>query len=56
MNTIHVDSPHDDDKKRARVFEGQLYVFSPTPNSLAFCDFARGLLEEAFAPLNPLEA
>ena len=56
MNTIHVDSPHDDDTKRMRAFEGQLYVFSPTPSSLAFCDFARGLLEEAFAPLNPLEA
>jgi hypothetical protein len=56
MNSILVDSSHDDDTRRTRVFDGQVYVFSPTPSSLAFCDFARGLLQEAFAPLDPLEA
>jgi hypothetical protein len=56
MNTIYFDSPHDDETRRTRLYEGQMYVYSPRQSSIALCDFARGLVEEAFAPLHPLEA
>ncbi len=32
---------------------GQLVVYSPTPSSKAFVDFARGPCEQAFRPLDP---
>ena len=35
------------------LFEGQLFVYSPRRSTLAFIKFARMLIEEAFAPLDP---
>jgi hypothetical protein len=55
-DTIYLDPPADDDARRASLYEGQIFVLSPRPSTLAFCAFARGLIEEAFAPLDPREA
>jgi hypothetical protein len=55
-DTIYLDPPFDDAERRRRLYEGQLIVCSPKPSALAFCAFARGLLEEAFAPLDPRTA
>jgi len=52
-NTVYYDSRFSDDRRRELLFEGQLFVYSPCPSSLAFVKFARQLIEEAFAPLNP---
>ena len=35
------------------MYEGQLFVYSPRTSSLAFVEFARQLIKEAFAPLDP---
>ncbi len=55
-NTIYIESPVHDDVRRQRVLDGQIFVFMPRPSSLALCEFARQMLEEAFAPLDPREA
>ncbi|MEH2332691.1 hypothetical protein [Nostoc sp.] len=56
MNTIYFDSIFSDEIRRKHLYNGQVFVFSPCASAIALCDFARGLLEEAFAPLDPREA
>ena len=56
MNTIFIDSPVNDEVRRHRIFSGQVFVFSPRPSSLALCDFAPEMLQEAFGGLDPQEA
>lgn len=56
MNSIYFDSPIDDNKRRNELYKGQLFVYSPTPATLAFIEFARGMIEEAFAGLDPVTA
>jgi hypothetical protein len=53
MNTVYFDRQTDDDSRRADLFDGQLFVYSPTPNSLALCEHAREMIAEAFAPHDP---
>lgn len=55
-HSILYDPAFSDDERRRRLYEGQLVVYSPRPASLAFCKFAQGLIEEAFAPLDPRTA
>jgi hypothetical protein len=56
MNTVFLDLAASDEIRRKRLYEGQLLVYAPRPCSLALCDFAREMSEEAFAPLDPMEA
>lgn len=53
MNAIYVDAPLSDDQRRDLLFRGQLFVYSPTPSSMALVNFARRMAEEAFHPLDP---
>ena len=55
-NAVYFDPQLDDDRRRKLLYEGQLVVHSPRPSSLRLCAFARGLIEEAFAPLDPRTA
>ena len=52
-NTVYIDPAVSDDERRRRVYEGQLFVYSPRKSSLAFVEFARQLIKGAFAPLDP---
>ena len=56
MNSIFFNSTLTDQDRRRRLYEGELFVFSPLPSSLALCEFARDLIQEAFARLDPQEA
>lgn len=56
MNTISFDKNIDDDLRRRDLYEGQIYVYSPTPATTALCQLARDMCEEAFAPHHPVEA
>ncbi|MEH2357223.1 hypothetical protein [Nostoc sp.] len=56
MNTIYFDSIFNDEIRRKHLYNGQMFVFSPCASAIALCDFARGMVEEAFAPLDPREA
>ncbi|GAA3748441.1 hypothetical protein GCM10022225_35620 [Plantactinospora mayteni] len=56
VTVLHFDSPMSDDERRARLFAGDLFVYSPTPHSMALVAFARQMTETAFAPHFPPEA
>jgi hypothetical protein len=55
-NAIFYDAAISDDVRRQLIFEGQLFVYSPRQSTMAFIDFARSMIEEAFAGLNPRSA
>lgn len=56
MHTIYVETGMDDATRRERLYDGQLVVFAPRASTVALCDFARGFIEEAFAPYEPCTA
>lgn len=56
MNTVYLDSMVTDDVRRQKLYEGQLFVYRPRPSSLAFCQFARELIEEVFPGRDPRTA
>ena len=35
MNTVYLDASKDDDLRRERLYDGQLYVLAPRPSTLA---------------------
>jgi hypothetical protein len=53
MPTIYVDAATTDDDRRHGLYEGDLYVASPSSGSAALCALARELSEQAFAPQDP---
>lgn len=53
MTTVYYDSRMSDDERRTALYAGDIFVYSPRKSTLAFADFARGLIREAFAPLDP---
>jgi hypothetical protein len=56
MNAVFFDPPIQDEERRRLVYQGQLFVYSPTPSSRALCEFAQQLSREAFAPYEPQRA
>ena len=50
MTAIHLDPIMSDEERRRRIYAGELFVYSPSRESLALVELARGMLEEAFAP------
>lgn len=56
MNTIYFDSPLDDDTRRSKLYQGQLFVYSPCPSASALCEHAREMIRDAFGTLDPLTA
>jgi len=53
MNAILIDAQVGDEERRALLYRGQLLVYSPTPSSIAFVEFARSMAKEAFHPYDP---
>jgi hypothetical protein len=56
MNTIYFDSSFSEADRRRHLYNGQLFVFSPRPSTVALCDFARELIQDAFGSLDPRTA
>ena len=56
MNSLFYDSTLTDDARRKALYDGQLFVYSPTAASRELCDLAHKLSVEAFAPLDPKKA
>jgi hypothetical protein len=56
MTTVYFDSKMTDAERRGKIFAGDIFVFSPRQSTLALVDFARELIEAAFAPLPPRTA
>ena len=52
-NTIYYDATISDDLRRKRLFDGQLFIYSPVSSSTAFIEFARSMIEDAFGGRDP---
>lgn len=55
-NTVYYDAQMTDNERRTALFDGQLFVYSPTKSSLAFVEFARTVIKEAFGSHDPEKA
>jgi len=53
MSAIYVDTKLSESERRGRLYDGELFVFSPSTSSAKLCEFAREMSEEAFAPHEP---
>ena len=56
MTSIFTNTAISDDQRRARLYQGDIFVADNSPAIRALADFARGMLEEAFYPHHPVEA
>ena len=56
MSTIFFDSRMSDETGGVQLYQGDLFVFSPTKSSLELCGFAVSWPGEAFAPFDPRQA
>ncbi len=56
MNTVFYDRNVDDDIRRRDLYDGQIYVYAPSPSTMELCQVARDMCEDAFAPYHPTEA
>jgi hypothetical protein len=54
--TIYLDSHLSDAERRRHLYAGDVFVYSARPATRALAEFARELIEEAFAPLEPQHA
>jgi hypothetical protein len=55
-NTIYYDPVVSDDVRRRRLYDGQLFVYSSRPSIVAFTEFARSMITDAFGGLDPKTA
>lgn len=55
-DAVCFDSPANDNARRARLYNGQILVFSARPSTIALCAHARQMIEQAFGGLDPLRA
>jgi hypothetical protein len=53
MTAVYVDSTLDEQERRNRLYEGDLFVFSPSPSAARLAQLAQDMSEEAFAPHDP---
>lgn len=53
VTTVYFGSGHDDERRRRELYSGSIYVFAPTATTLAYCEFARSMIAEAFRGLDP---
>lgn len=55
-HTIYIDTCGSDDRRRERIHAGQIFLRTQSPAVTAFVAFARDMIEQAFAPLDPEQA
>jgi hypothetical protein len=53
MTAVYIDSDVSDEERRSRLYAGDIFLFKPTPGTLALIALARAMLTEAFAPHDP---
>jgi len=56
VSSIYFDSSLTDEKRRQALYQGELFVYSPTKSAIALCHHARKMIEQAFGSLDPLTA
>jgi hypothetical protein len=55
-NAIYYDSALPDPVRRKLLYDGQIFVCSPRPSTLAFVNFAKSMIEDTFGGLDPRTA
>jgi hypothetical protein len=55
-NTVYYDFDLSDESRRQQLYDGQLFVYSARPSILAFVNFAKSMIEDAFGGLDPATA
>jgi len=53
MSAVHFDARMSDDERRERLYAGELFVYSPTRESLELVDLAKHMLGDAFGVRDP---
>jgi hypothetical protein len=53
MTAVYIDAELTDEERRARLYAGDIFIFSASPGTRALIARARGMLDEAFAPIDP---
>ena len=53
MNTVYIDPGADEALRRERLYQGQLFVLSPRPSTIALIEHARDMIETAFGGIDP---
>jgi hypothetical protein len=53
MTVVNYDARLSDDERRRRLYSGDLFVYSPVPETLELVELARRMLVDAFAPHDP---
>jgi hypothetical protein len=56
MTSVFFDAQFDDKARREHLYQGNLFVYSSRASTRALVQFAREMIEAAFAPLNPQTA
>lgn len=56
LDTVFFDSGSSDAKRRAELYNGRIFVFSPRASTVALCKFARSMIEDAFGGKDPQTA
>src|ERR1700722_17160754 len=56
MHSVYFDSASSDSLRRQRLYDGQIFVYSPRPSTLELCNLAREMIEEAFGTVDPRQA
>jgi hypothetical protein len=56
MTAVFFNSDVNDDVRRERLYDGELFVYAASPSTSALCSLARELAEDAFAPHDPRDA
>jgi hypothetical protein len=56
MTSVFVDPPQHDKVSLDRIYGGDIIILSPTPETLTLVEHTRGMIEDAFAPVDPQRA
>lgn len=56
MTSLFVDAAINDEQRRERLYNGELFVYSSCKTAVKFCEFAREMIAEAFGNLDPQTA
>ena len=51
---IYVDSKRTDDNRRRELYQGALFIHSPSPSALKLCQLAQELIKDAFGSVDPV--
>jgi hypothetical protein len=53
MSTVLVESALPDSERRTKLYEGELFLYTPRPSTTALVEFAREMIREAFGDSDP---